>query len=97
MNRAERIASIRQKCIEAGAIGLVNLEGREYGREVRLADVLLAIKNAIHNKRLDFDTFSKAIVVLTTGLTDKVSWKLRNDDLNLQSDNTLKFIHSMLS
>lgn len=86
MTTQEQLQFIREKCI------LSNKDGFEFGveREIRLADVLLAIP--LYAKELMKPDFSaNAIYVKGNEI-----WYLKNDSLSDQSPETIEFIYNLL-
>lgn len=78
------------------------LEGVEkfeiIGRPIRLADVLVAIGD-LSNEAVVLDTKGRITDIKTAtsnGFHGAVSWNLLLDDLTLQSEETITFIHSLL-
>ncbi len=76
-----------------------NYEGRHYdkiehleiiGRPIRLADVLLAIKSPFYiNAYGQMESMGKD--------NGGISWDLKHDDLNLQTQKTINFLYDLLS
>lgn len=63
-------------------------------REIRLADVLLAVKGSeVYSALFPLDGYLWS--EMDSGKTVKF-WNLRTDDLEQQSDETIAFIHSLL-
>lgn len=110
--REERLAAIRQKCIEANPnitkegvavtfTGNVATDAKLVSRPIRLADVLLAIE-AEHKFNSNPEPAIAAKIDLVTNvyrqgvLLHERYWNLRADDLEQQSDETIAFLHSLL-
>lgn len=91
MTQDEMKEGIRKACIEANPDGDIRTEclndGYHY-REVRLADVLLAIK------KVGYGSTDEWLGVLGH-LAD--TWNLRADDLESQSPETIEFLNQLLN
>lgn len=105
--RADHLSAIQQKCIEAlegfeiedNAVGRTILKCY---RPIRLADVLLAIAMSYENWHRE--ELGCAVEInqndphlhMSTNETGYCNWNLRTDDITLQDDPTVAFIHSLL-
>lgn len=84
MTNQDKIAFIRQKAIEANKF----IAYRPF-KDVRLADVLLAIKETAEPYAL-----SALLLVRQEGQPE--AWNLREDNLEDQTPETIDFIYSLL-
>src|SRR2546426_810952 len=94
MNREEKIAAIRQKCIEA------NPDREWVVQTIRLADVLLAIEKSDNDQVTFVDAagFFYADYLQGNGIEPQdVCWNLPKDDLNEQSEECLDFLAELLA
>lgn len=71
------------------------------GRPIRLADVMLAMRESFTEAGAasgtsTFETFVKAIAVVAGGGKGATSWNLRQDDLAKQSDECVAFLAQLL-
>lgn len=64
------------------------------GRPIRLADVLLAVKN--NPRGLSYQILLDVLLADGGDLKTKPLWNLRQDDLSLQSEETINFFAAML-
>lgn len=104
MTRQEQLDLIRAACIEANPSDTTlrdknSWQGlqikREYGRPVRLADVLLALPTLWVQPKTDVGNGTRSI---NSGMMNSgISWNLRRDDLAEQSDECVSFLAELLS
>lgn len=96
MTQNDKLEIIRQKCIAANPeIGTARAHW-PFEREIRLADVLLAIphlKPRDHRNIVRGQAESAGNVGFMTVICE---WNLRADDLREQSPETIEFLHSLL-
>lgn len=97
MTRDQKIGAIRKACIGANLkIGAMARDGRRmvpvlnYGRPIRLADVIHALVKA------DSESVTEK-QYLELLLDNTVGWDMPKDDLSLQSEECVSFIHSLLT
>lgn len=97
MTHAERLQHVRQKCVEANPqilkgewdAGIGSQPECWIPRDIRLADVLLALQT-----HLTSSTVMSVCGRICFG--DDVSWNMRKDSLDDQSEETISFLHSLL-
>jgi hypothetical protein len=101
MNRQKQLELIRAKCIEAKptndflcGCACCEVEGQDFERPIRLADVLLAINSAIvvmdNPTSEDAENYSYRI------MDTVMKWNWRKDDLTAQSDQCITFLANLL-
>lgn len=70
------------------------------GRTIGIADVLLAIRkipNRNERNKLDFGMNTDTLWIGNTISHSSMDWDLKNDNLEFQSEETLKFINNLLT
>lgn len=101
IERTDHIAAIRAACIKANPArkwtkevfgAYSNSQGDTHDLPVRLADVLLALY-----KNCTAGQWDDALLALIDNQGGLMTWNLRTDDLEQQSDETVAFIASLLS
>jgi len=67
------------------------------GRPIRLSDVLLALENKFYNQSVILKGGVFEMKFWTEkGIKACINWDLKHDDLNLQSEETIKFLAELL-
>jgi hypothetical protein len=95
----EKLNLIRETCI-AAIPSRYEMDGcscgREWPRPLRLADVLLAIGKEYVDLGVNCEgQWENAMGVGITG-ADNAAWNLRADDLEKQSEETIRLLHELL-